>query len=41
MRDVSTGIRISAAQRFRAARAGMRTATHAGRATKITTIKTT
>ena len=41
MRDFSTGLQVSARRRVRAAGAGTRAATHAGRATKITTIKTT
>jgi hypothetical protein len=41
MRDFSTGFEVSAPLRVRAAGAGTRAATHAGRATKITTIKTT
>jgi len=41
MRDSSAGIRFSASRPVRAAGAGTRAATHAGRATKITTIKTT
>jgi hypothetical protein len=41
VRDFSTGFQVTASLRVRAAAAGTRTSTHAGRATKITTIKTT
>ena len=41
MRDFSPGVQGSAPERIRAAGAGTRAAWHIGRATKITTIKTT
>jgi len=41
MRDFPTGLQVSAPLRARAAGAGTQAARHAGRATKITTIKTT